>query len=128
MANKFEPGFGYDIELTYTKADGSPGMIDLSKPLEVILSTPAIAAVRMTPFDAATGKLTISIDHNGGVGAFTASLTADGNLSAADEDFHPVVWSDEFEAQPPLGSTGVSAAVSARRATPAPEPEPPVTP
>lgn len=118
MAFEFEPGFGYDVELKYTKTDGSPGALDLPPTgLEVVLSTPGIATAMVDAFDPATGIAMVHIDHNGGVGEFTASVTADGDLLPGDNHKFPIVWSEIFVAIPPLGSTGVFAQVSGKRPT-----------
>ena len=118
MAFEFEPGFGYDVELRYTKTDGSPGALDLpAGGLEVVLSTPGIATAVVDAFDPATGIAMVHIDHNGGVGEFTASVTADGDLLPGDNHKFPIVWSENFSALAPLGSTGVSANIGAKRPT-----------
>lgn len=115
---EFEPGFGYDVELKYTKTDGTPGNLDLANgPLTVELSTPGIATATVDAFDPATGVAMVHIDHNGGVGDFIASVTADGDLLPGDNHMFTIVWSENFAALPPLGSTGVMGTVSGKRPT-----------
>ena len=122
MANQFGPVQGYDIELKYVKtnADGSEevGKLDLSKgPLEIKLSVPGIATTSLT-LDEATGIAKGAIENNGSVGAFTASVDADGDPSVAGEFL--LHWEADFEATPGMGATGVTGTISAVRPTPAP--------
>ncbi len=111
MAFDIASGNGRDIVLTYSKADGTPGVVH-GEPV-ITLGTPDMAAFSQQPFDATAGTLTFEIEHNGSViEGLALTVTADGDLG---EGIHPIVYSEIFNMKAPLGAVGVAAAVSAER-------------
>lgn len=114
MAFETHAGMGYDVELTYTMDDGSPGKLDGVPTFEF---DEAMGTVNAQPFDEATGKQVFAVEHNGAVNAFLVNVRADGNLQAGEDQVRPILYTETWNMLAPDGASVVAAVVGAERPT-----------
>jgi hypothetical protein len=103
------PGTRRHRILKYTKADGSPGVVETPPTWD--LSEPDLATVDVDP-DAMHGV----ISHNGAIGDLTVSSRADGDLGAGE---NLIIITDIFHMLAPLGAAGGESTVGAEEPIPA---------
>ena len=106
------PGTRRHRTLRYTKADGSPGVVETPPTWD--LSEPDLAAVDVDP-----DKMHGVISHNGAIGDLTVSSRADGDLGEGENQTNLIVITDVFHMLAPLGAAGGESAVGAEEPIPA---------
>jgi hypothetical protein len=95
MAFDIHPANQRSMTASYSRSDG-PGEVEA--PPEWELSNESLATLLVEP-DGMSAK----IQHSGGVGEVTLTVTADGDLGTG---VFPIVLSEIFTMLPPRGATG----------------------
>lgn len=112
--NDIHPGKGRDWTLSYTKANGDPGLIDPNIQAVVTVAPPDGATVAVGAFNTTTGQQVIAIDHNGNMGDVLVTVKNDGDLGSG----IIVITISETFSMIGEGATAVSSSVSGERPTP----------
>ena len=95
MAFDIRGGFKRSVSVAFTKADGSPGLVE-GIPAWT-LSDPAIAGLVV-----AADGMSAEVSHMGGVGEVILSMSADGDLGAG---VFPIAAVETFTMMAPIGAT-----------------------